>query len=125
MGQPVSNPESRFLTEIPGHLLTGGAPSLDARRRVITPRAPSASGSGGGFGSDRQRGRESFGAPTRGRNSTVHYDIGDRMNHPKYGLGKAVAKEGAGPTERIVFDFGGSIGRMTFMTLGGLPGEKL
>ena len=47
------------------------------------------------------------------------------MNHPKYGLGKAVAKEGAGPTERITFDFGSNVGRMTFMTLGGLPGEKL
>ena len=124
-GQPVSNPESRFLTEIPGHLLDWRR--TEPRRSASRHHASGAFGfgSGGGFGSDRQRGRESFGAPTRGRNSTVHYDIGDRMNHPKYGLGKAVAKEGAGPTERIVFDFGGSIGRMTFMTLGGLPGEKL
>lgn len=123
-GQPVSNPESRFLTEIPGHLLDWRR--TEPRRSASRHHASGAFGFGsGGFGSDRQRGRESFGAPTRGRNSNVHYDIGDRMNHPKYGLGKAVAKEGAGPTERIVFDFGGSIGRMTFMTLGGLPGEKL
>ncbi|GED96957.1 UvrD-helicase domain-containing protein [Gordonia crocea] len=125
-GQPVSNPESRFLTEIPGHLLDWRR--TEPRRSASRHRASGAFGfdsaDSGGFGSS-GRGRESFGAPTRGRNKAVHYDVGDRMNHPKYGLGKAVAKEGSGPTERITFDFGGSIGRMTFMTLGGLPGEKL
>ncbi|WP_290713418.1 3'-5' exonuclease, partial [Gordonia sp. UBA5067] len=125
-GQPVSNPESRFLTEIPGHLLDWRR--TEPRRSPSRHRAAGAFGfeSGdSGSGSPRSRGRETFGAPTRGRNSHVHYDIGDRMNHPKYGLGKAVAKEGAGPTERITFDFGSNVGRMTFMTLGGLPGEKL
>ncbi|WP_040525069.1 UvrD-helicase domain-containing protein [Gordonia effusa] len=131
-GQPVSNPESRFLQEIPQHL-------LDWRR--TEPRRSSGRGYGssggafghgstefgsvsGGFGSG--RGRSSYSTdPARGRNKQVNYDIGERMNHPKYGMGKAVAKEGSGSTERITFDFGGKIGRMTFMTLGGLPGEKL
>lgn len=127
-GQPVSNPESRFLQEIPQNLLDW--------RRTEPRRSSRHYGSGGGVfgrsgsaergGSSGLLGRDSYSAdPARGRNKQVHYDIGDRMNHPKYGLGKAVGKEGSGPTERITFDFGAGVGRMTFMTLGGLPGEKL
>ncbi|MFT4087122.1 MAG: UvrD-helicase domain-containing protein [Gordonia sp. (in: high G+C Gram-positive bacteria)] len=136
-GQPVENPESRFLQEIPQEL-------MDWRR--VERRRPARGGfgspgggfgSGGGFGGGRgsfgfsstgggARGRESYSSdPTRGRNKNVQYAIGDRINHPKYGMGKAVAKEGAGPTEKITFDFGGNIGRVTLLTLGGLPGEKL
>ncbi|MFT4044749.1 MAG: UvrD-helicase domain-containing protein [Gordonia sp. (in: high G+C Gram-positive bacteria)] len=123
-GQPVSNPESRFLQEIPQHL-------LDWRRREPQHAGARRTGSTGGvFGRDGapsgSLGRSSYSSdPMRGRNKMVNYEIGERMNHPKYGLGKAVAKEGSGPTERITFDFGATVGRMTFMTLGGLPGEKL
>lgn len=123
-GQPVSNPESRFLQEIPQHL-------LDWRRAEPRRSASRHRGSSGGVfgresGFDDARGRSSYSSdPARGRNKQVHYDVGDRINHPKYGLGKAVAKEGNGPTERIIFDFGGNVGRVALMTLGGLPGEKL
>lgn len=123
-GQPVSNPESRFLQEIPQHL-------LDWRRAEPRRSASRHRGSSGGvFGRESgfgdARGRSSYSSdPARGRNKQVHYDVGDRINHPKYGLGKAVAKEGNGPTERIIFDFGGNVGRVALMTLGGLPGEKL
>ena len=134
-GQPVSNPESRFLQEIPQHLLdwrrTEPRRSL-SRHRGSTGGVFGADGfNGGGFGTGSgfgggSRGRSSYSSdPARGRNKQEHYDIGDRMSHPKYGMGKAVAKEGSGPTERITFEFGGKVGRMTFMTLGGLPGEKL
>ncbi|MFT4125714.1 MAG: UvrD-helicase domain-containing protein [Gordonia sp. (in: high G+C Gram-positive bacteria)] len=120
-GQPVANPESRFLQEVPQHLIDW--------RRTERDRASASRGSSGGvFGRDwtsGNLGRSSFSAdPNRGRNQRVHYEIGERMNHPKYGLGKVVAKEGSGPTERLTVDFGSS-GRMTFMTIGGLPGEKL
>ncbi|MFW0785337.1 UvrD-helicase domain-containing protein [Gordonia sp. CPCC 206044] len=125
-GQPVSNPESRFLQEIPQHLLDW--------RRTEPPRSISRHlGSRGGvFGrgdsgfSGDTRGRSSYSTdPTRGRNKQVHYDVGDRINHPKYGMGKAVNKEGSGATERITFDFGGNVGRVTLLTAGGLPGDKL
>ncbi|GEE01046.1 DNA helicase [Gordonia spumicola] len=128
-GQPVSNPESRFLQEIPQHLIDW--------RRTEPRRAPREFGSRGGafgygsgggssFGGESLRGRSSYSSdPTRGRNKQVNYEIGDRMNHPKFGMGKAVAKEGSGVTERITFDFGGNVGRVTLMTVGGLPGEKL
>ncbi len=125
-GQPVSNPESRFLQEIPQHL-------LDWRRtepRRSTSRHLGSSGGvfgrgDSGFGSDRL-GRSSYSSdPTRGRNKQVHYDVGDRINHPKYGMGRAVEKQGNGATERITFDFGGNVGRITLLTAGGLPGDKL
>ncbi|MGB3301170.1 UvrD-helicase domain-containing protein [Gordonia sp. (in: high G+C Gram-positive bacteria)] len=132
-GQPVSNPVSRFLEEIPAHLLDW--------RRVEPKRGMREFGSRGGsfgFGSTTGgsstesglgsgfRGRSSYSSdPTRGRNKMVNYEVGDRMNHPQYGMGKAVAKEGSGVTERITFDFGGKVGRVTLMTTGGLPGEKL
>ena len=39
------------------------------------------------------RGRSSYSSdPARGRNKQVQLDIGDRHNHPKYGMGKVVAK---------------------------------
>ncbi|MCH5641833.1 UvrD-helicase domain-containing protein [Gordonia sp. ABSL49_1] len=128
-GQPVSNPESRFLQEIPQHL-------LDWRK---TERRRSSSGFGGSssgvFGRDGAfssggmsggRGRSSYSAdPARGRNKYVNYEVGDRHNHPKYGLGKVVDKIGSGATERVVIDYGGSAGRVTLLTAGGIPGDKL
>ena len=130
-GQPVQNPESRFLQEIPQHLIDWKR----AEPRRQERRGFGAGGFGGstaqpfGFGStggSGMRGRSSYSSdPTRGRNKSVNYDIGDRINHPKYGLGKCVAKEGAGPTEKITFDFGGNVGRLTLLTLGGIPGDKL
>ena len=124
-GQPVSNPESRFLQEIPQHLLDW--------RRTEPRRAQSRFGgsSGGIFGRDGAtssglRGRSSYSSdPSRGRNTFVNYEVGDRHNHPKYGLGKVVAKEGSGATERITIDYGGGTGRVTLLTAGGIPGEKL
>ncbi|AZG45281.1 UvrD-helicase domain-containing protein [Gordonia insulae] len=125
-GQPVSNPESRFLQEIPQHLVDW---RRTEPRRSMSRHLGSSGGVFGrgdsGFGGG-GRGRSSYSTdPTRGRNKQVNYDIGDRINHPKYGLGKAVAKEGSGATERITFEFGGNVGRVTLLTAGGLPGDKL
>ena len=129
-GQPVSNPESRFLQEIPQHL-------IDWRRTEPRRGARGFGGSSGGVfgrdgafsesgGSSFGRGRSSYSAdPGRGRNKQVHLDIGDRHNHPKYGMGKVVAKEGSGATERVTIDYGGSAGRVTLLTAGGIPGDKL
>ncbi|ANY22624.1 UvrD-helicase domain-containing protein [Gordonia terrae] len=130
-GQPVSNPESRFLQEIPQHL-------IDWRRTEPRRSARGFGGSSGGvFGRDggfsgsggsssMGRGRSSYSSdPARGRNKQVQLDIGDRHNHPKYGMGKVVAKEGSGATERVTIDYGGSAGRVTLLTAGGIPGDKL
>ncbi|WP_439032028.1 UvrD-helicase domain-containing protein [Gordonia terrae] len=122
-GQPVSNPESRFLQEIPQHL-------IDWRRTEPRRAMRGFGGSSGGVfgrdGSSSGRGRSSYSAdPARGRNKQVQLDIGDRHNHPKYGMGKVVAKEGSGATERVTIDYGGSAGRVTLLTAGGIPGDKL
>ncbi|MCK0439668.1 UvrD-helicase domain-containing protein [Gordonia alkaliphila] len=132
-GQPVENPESRFLQEIPQHLIDWKrtAPRRSSHGGFGRDGESRSTGRPFGFGStgssgEGMRGRSSYSSdPTRGRNKSVVYEIGDRISHPKYGLGKAVAKVGAGPTEQITFDFGGNVGRVTLLTLGGLPGEKL
>ncbi|SIR75461.1 UvrD-helicase domain-containing protein [Williamsia sterculiae] len=140
-GQPVQNPESRFLQEIPQHLVDWRRtePRRDSSRYgsrggVFGGGSFGAGGRGGdAIGSGRRpdsrgpdfRGRSSYSAdPTRGRNKRVDVAVGDRVTHPKYGMGKVVGKEGNGPTERVTFDFG-TAGRITLMALGGLPVEKL
>ncbi|PYE19345.1 DNA helicase-2/ATP-dependent DNA helicase PcrA [Williamsia limnetica] len=134
-GTPMQNPESRFLQEIPQHLIdwrrTEPKRSM-GRRSSDGSRDYGDNGrgfSGSGFGEQRSFGggsrrQDSFGSPTRGRNKQIHVEVGDRVTHPKYGMGKVVGKEGSGPTERVMFDFG-SAGRITLMSLGGLPVEKL
>ncbi len=83
-------------------------------------------GRGDDRGSSGALGRSSFSAdPNRGRNKQIQLDVGDRHNHPKYGMGKVVGKEGSGATERVVIDYGGNTGRITLLTIGGIPGEKL
>ncbi|HMS74634.1 UvrD-helicase domain-containing protein [Gordonia sp. (in: high G+C Gram-positive bacteria)] len=124
-GQPVSNPESRFLQEIPQHL-------LDWRRTEPKRSARREWGSSGGVFGDSSgragRGGSSSWSPDPARRggsrSVVNYEVGDRNNHPKYGLGKVISKQGSGPAERLVIDYGPGVGRMTFMAIG-LPGDKL
>lgn len=133
-GQPVENPESRFLQEIPGHLLDWRrtAPRREhsqsgSSRSTARPFGYASTGSSNGspsFGSQ-SSGSPSFGAPTRSKHKYIAWEIGDRINHPKFGMGKAVEKTGSGPTEQTVFDFGGTVGRMRLMTGFGVPGEKL
>ncbi|WP_158881095.1 DNA helicase PcrA [Amycolatopsis anabasis] len=126
-GQPMNNPASRFLDEIPADL-------LDWRR--LEP-----SGGGlGGSGSPRAAttwGRRSFGdsasggsrtstSPMKGWKDTValKLDVGDRVSHDKYGLGTVVAAEGSGPRATATIDFGAS-GTVRLMLIGSVPMVKL
>ncbi|WP_436838495.1 DNA helicase PcrA [Nocardia nova] len=115
-GQAVSNPESRFLQEIPGHL-------LDWQR--LEPAPPSG---GRGFrkrgdddgverdwtrgdGWSQQRpGLRDRGAPARPgaklNNSGLVLAVGDRVSDDKYGLGRVVAAEGFGSLATVTIDFG-------------------
>ncbi len=131
-GEPVSNPESRFLSEIPAELIDWRRlePSRAARRRYDEPRGSfgfaSARGSSGNFGGGSVGGgRGDRRAPRTGpRNTNVQVQLGDIVTHEKYGVGKVVEKLGSGPTERVTFDFG-SAGRVTLMPAGGWPIQKL
>jgi DNA helicase II / ATP-dependent DNA helicase PcrA len=102
-GQPMMNPESRFLREIPQHL-------IDWRRTDPRP-APSAPVSGAGrFGAPRP-------APSRGaagKRPVLVLEPGDRVTHDKYGLGRVEEVSGVGESAMSLIDFG-SAGRVKLM----------
>ncbi|ORW68901.1 DNA helicase PcrA [Mycolicibacter senuensis] len=100
-GQPMLNPESRFLREIPQQLIDW--------RRTDAAASPSAPVSGAGrFGTPRP-------APARsGNRPLVVLSPGDRVSHDKYGLGRVEEVSGAGESAMSLIDFGSS-GRVKLM----------
>jgi DNA helicase II / ATP-dependent DNA helicase PcrA len=104
-GQPMLNPESRFLREIPQELIDW--------RRVEAPQSSfGAPVSGAGrFGSA----RPSPGRPAGARNKPlISLEPGDRVTHDKYGLGRVEEVAGVGESAMSLIDFG-SAGRVKLM----------
>ena len=122
-GAPVTNPASRFLSEVPAEL-------VDWRR--VAPEPEPQAGAWGSPGSPRPaagRGTRRFGAGAGHRsgvkvNKQLHLEAGDRVNHAKYGLGTVLSVEGSGVRETVTVDFGSS-GTVRLMLIGGVPMEKL
>jgi DNA helicase-2/ATP-dependent DNA helicase PcrA len=87
-GQPEYYAASRFLAEIPGDLIewSESAPP----QRVVKSKAPS------------------FGQPIVMRNAAdiPSLDVGDRVTHDKWGLGRVVELKGSGPRAQARIDFG-------------------
>ena len=54
----------------------------------------------------------------------MHLEVGDRVNHDKYGLGTVVASDRAGVRATVTIDFG-SAGTVRLMLIGGVPMQKL
>lgn len=109
-GQPMLNPESRFLQEIPQEL-------IDWRRVEPPPSlsAPRGYGSSGGSGGGLGGGRPSPMRPTPNRNKPlVVLSPGDRVTHDKYGLGRVEEVSGVGESAMSLIDFGSS-GRVKLM----------
>ncbi len=105
-GQPMLNPESRFLKEIPQHL-------IDWRRSDPGPSMPAPVSGAGRFGTPEMR-RPS---PTRsgaGKRPLLVLEPGDRVNHDKYGLGRVEEVSGVGESAMSLIDFGSS-GRVKLM----------
>ncbi|WP_421844380.1 DNA helicase PcrA [Mycobacterium sp.] len=101
-GQPMLNPESRFLREIPQEL-------IDWRRTAPAPSF-SAPVSAGRFGTSRP-------SPTRsgaGKRPPLVLQAGDRVTHDKYGLGRVEEVSGVGESAMSLIDFGSS-GRVKLM----------
>jgi len=102
-GQPMLNPESRFLREIPQQLIDW--------RRLAPVSSFSAPVSGAGrFGTPRS-------APTRsgaGKRPLLVLAPGDRVTHDKYGLGRVEEVSGVGESAMSLIDFGSS-GRVKLM----------
>ena len=131
-GQPSANPASRFLEEIPADVMDW--------RRLEPSREPewsrSAPVSAGRFGDRPGR----FGESAQSRiaagglrttnfkgwqnTPTLQLEVGDRVNHDKYGLGRVVAAEGAGVRATATIDFGAA-GTVRLMLVGGVPMQKL
>jgi DNA helicase II / ATP-dependent DNA helicase PcrA len=102
-GQPMLNPESRFLREIPQEL-------IDWRRSDPTPLFSAPVSGAGRFGSPRP-------SPARGVGSKRPLLVlapGDRVTHDKYGLGRVEEVSGVGESAMSLIDFGSS-GRVKLM----------
>ena len=102
-GQPMLNPESRFLREIPQEL-------IDWRRTDPTPSFSAPVSGAGRFGAPRP-------SPTRSgasKRPLLVLQPGDRVSHDKYGLGRVEEVSGAGESAMSLIDFGSS-GRVKLM----------
>jgi len=128
-GQPMTNPASRFLTEIPEELLEWRR--IEPERAA--PQVRSTWGSRGGFdrgGSDSAqasvaaRGMRSTSAAGWKDQVALKLDAGDRVTHDKYGLGTVVSTEGEGPRATATIDFGAA-GTVRLMLIGSVPLTKL
>jgi DNA helicase-2/ATP-dependent DNA helicase PcrA len=104
-GQPMLNPESRFLREIPQEL-------IDWRR---TEQAASFSAPVSGAGRFGGAARPSPSRPAASRNRPLLVlEPGDRVTHDKYGLGRVEEVSGVGESAMSLIDFGSS-GRVKLM----------
>ena len=148
-GQPMTNPGSRFLEEIPSEAIEWereepagggfgdrdfGGDSFGGRRRF----GGGSGGSGGygsrgygsgGYSSGGSRGGGSAGGAAgipKARASAPALELapGDRVTHDKYGLGKVLSCDGSGPRATATIDFGAS-GKVRLMLIGGVPMQKL
>src|ERR1700736_6377203 len=102
-GQPMLNPESRFLKEIPQEL-------IDWRRTDPAPSFAAPDSGAGRFGTPRP-------SPSRsaaGKRPLIVLEPGDRVNHDKYGLGRVEEVSGVGESAMSLIDFGSS-GRVKLM----------
>jgi len=104
-GQPMLNPESRFLREIPQELIDW--------RRVEAPQSSfgvPVSGAGR-FGTPRPAPARTSGPRNR---PAITLEPGDRVTHDKYGLGRVEEVSGMGESAMSLIDFG-SAGRVKLM----------
>ncbi|HCD4228223.1 TPA: DNA helicase PcrA [Corynebacterium striatum] len=137
-GNPMTNPASRFLAEVPEDL-------IDWRREEPDSSLSSAWGGddsyqyGRSYGSDwsgwgrtspratsspSQRTRKPAASTSMPKNNQLNLVVGDRVNHAKYGLGTVIDASGSGPRATVTVDFG-SAGKVRLMLIGGVPMEKL
>ena len=104
-GQPMLNPESRFLREIPQELIDW--------RRVEAPQSRMSApvGNAGRYGAPRPSPTRTTSTHTR---QAITLEPGDRVTHDKYGLGRVEEVSGMGESAMSLIDFG-SAGRVKLM----------
>jgi DNA helicase-2/ATP-dependent DNA helicase PcrA len=101
-GQPMLNPESRFLREIPEDL-------IDWRRTEQSSTSSLSAPIAGRFGPPRPSPAGGI-----GKRPLLVLAPGDRVNHDKYGLGRVEEVSGSGESAMSLIDFG-SAGRVKLM----------
>jgi DNA helicase-2/ATP-dependent DNA helicase PcrA len=109
-GQTTYNPPSRFLEELPEHL-------MDWRRLASTVTSTPAL----------SRAADRVVASARkapGLRPIPHLEVGDRVNHDAFGLGTVVATRGAAEQAQAQVDFGGDTGEK-WLLLRYAPVERL
>lgn len=105
-GQPMLNPESRFLREIPQEL-------IDWRRTEQASSFSAPVSAAGRYGTGETR-RPSPTRSSAGKRSLLVLEPGDRVTHDKYGLGRVEEVSGVGESAMSLIDFG-SAGRVKLM----------
>ncbi|ROR53814.1 ATP-dependent DNA helicase PcrA [Luteococcus japonicus] len=130
-GAPAYNPPSRFLEEIPAHLmdwrrtgaaLTGWASS--SATRSAQARQSTGYGSSSRTLSSQGGGMPSFGSGKgRAVKTVASVDAGDRVLHSTFGLGTVVATSGSGDQMKADVDFGTA--GLKRLSLKHAPMEKL
>ena len=105
-GRPEYHQQSRFLTEIPGHL-------IEWRRDEATASAPAA-----------ERLARRPGVRTVGNRKVPSLTPGDKVTHDAYGLGTVLSLQGSGDDPEAKIDFGGEYG-VKHLVLRYAPIEKL
>jgi DNA helicase-2/ATP-dependent DNA helicase PcrA len=129
-GQPMTNPASRFLADVPESLVRWRREEPDRAgpvgRTVFGHRGSSGYGTGGDSAQAGVAARGLPSTPFQGwqNTPTLSLDVGDRVTHDKYGLGTVVATDGSGPRATATIDFG-SAGKVRLMLIGGVPLAKL
>ncbi len=132
-GQPMTNPASRFLTDVPESLVhwrrqeperAGPVARTVFGRRGFEENSADVTGGDSAQAGVAARGLRS--TRFRGWQNTpvLVLDVGDRVAHDKYGLGTVVATDGSGPRATATIDFGSS-GTVRLMLIGGVPLVKL
>jgi ATP-dependent DNA helicase UvrD/PcrA len=127
-GQPAHYPASRFLADVPDSLVDWRRVEPDRSapvgRTVFGRRGSDVAGSDSAQAQLAARGMRS--TPFKGWQNTpaLSLEVGDRVNHDKYGLGTVVATDGAGGRATATIDFG-SAGTIRLMLIGGVPLVKL
>ncbi|HEV7148443.1 MAG TPA: 3'-5' exonuclease, partial [Pedococcus sp.] len=110
-GAPQYNPASRFLDEIPSHLVQWQrAEAATTSRRPGTPAVATLAARPG--------------VRSPGNRPLISLHPGDRVTHDAYGLGTVVKTEGDGEKTQAHVDFGGDTGVKRFL-LRYAPLEKL
>lgn len=135
-GQPMTNPGSRFLEEIPTEAIEwqreepaggggfGDDDSYVPRRRFGGGSGGYGSGGYGSGGAGSASGRSSGIPRAKASAPALELAPGDRVTHDKYGLGKVLSCDGSGPRATATIDFGAS-GKVRLMLIGGVPMQKL